>query len=566
MKKTLALALLTTVVGSTTLLSACSSDDTTKPAQSAQPTQPAASSSGSASAKPDAKADPLGKYENPVTVSMVLGARPPEDKNTPQGLTPDQNGYLKKLKEMLNIEVKYNWVVPYDQFTQKFSLTVASGDLPDVMWIDAADYEKFKEQGVLADLSEAYAKYASPTIKSYVESDGGETLKLFKDGNKLFGIPSFNDPNLSLQTLWIRSDWLKKLNLQPPKTFEELEKIAEAFVKNDPDGNGKADTYGLAINKKLNFWGLDARGFFYTMGAYPYNFIKGADGKLVAGETTPETRKSLEKLADWYKRGLLDKEWAFKDENKVMEDIVADKVGISFGEWWYPNWPLNIHRDKNKEADWINLPLPSYEGKPGKSLVPRYRMGKILVVNKKAKNPEAAIKMANFYYEMAKEEYAAINTPANGWVYLWYEPRISNSLEMEQIYTEVNAALKEKKDTVKGSNPSVLPNFKAAKQFLSGDMAGWGLYFSRVAEDGGWGVTRKVKEQKLTVRGENPPVATPTQVEKGASLTKLTDETFTKIIMGSSPISEFDKYVESWKKLGGDDLTKEVGDWLTKHP
>ncbi|MFS0778212.1 hypothetical protein ABC255_19705 [Neobacillus sp. 3P2-tot-E-2] len=37
-------------------------------------------------------------------------------------------------------------------------------------------------------------------------------------------------------------------------------------------------------------------------------------------------------------------------------------------------------------------------------------------------------------------------------------------------------------------------------------------------------------------------------------------EMVTKIILGES-IGEFDKFVENWKKLGGDDITKEVNEW-----
>lgn len=39
---------------------------------------------------------------------------------------------------------------------------------------------------------------------------------------------------------------------------------------------------------------------------------------------------------------------------------------------------------------------------------------------------------------------------------------------------------------------------------------------------------------------------------------KLEDETFMKIIMGAAPLDEFDKFVEEWKKQGGDIITAEV--------
>ncbi len=561
--------LITVLMVAALMLAACSNSNGSSSPSSSSP-EASSSAPASESASPSAAEqpkDPLGKYPEPVTVSMVLGARTPESKDVPSGLTPDQNGYLKKLKEMTNIEVKYAWTVPYEQFTQKFKLSIASGDLPDVMWVDQVTFEQFKEQGILGDLTEAYRDYASPTIKKWMEFDGGATMNMMKsEDGKLLGLPSYSDANQSLQTLWIRADWLKNVGLEAPRTFEELEKVADAFAHNDPDQDGQQDTYGLALMKSLNFWGFDARGFFYTLGAYPYNFIPEADGRLVAGETLPETKDALAKLADWYKKGLLDKEWAFKDENKVVEDMIAGKVGLSFGEWWYPNWPLNLVKDNDPTAEWINVPLPSYNGNPGKSLVPRARLGKILVVNKNFAHPEAAIKMANFYPEMTKKEYNDVATPANGYVYEWFEPRVSNPTEMETNYLQVNEALKANNDSYEFENGSGALLYETAKKYASGDQASWGLTFSRASEDGGWGVTRQVRDSGQIVRSGFAGPPTPTQVEKGASLLKLTDETFTKIIMGSASVDEFDKYVEDWKKLGGNDITAEVNDWYAKNP
>jgi putative aldouronate transport system substrate-binding protein len=237
--------------------------------------------------------DPLGKYAQPVTVTEVLGFRPPEDPKTPKGITPDQNAYLKDLKEMLNIDLKYLWSVPTEQYEQKFSLAVASADLPDILDLDALQFEKLKSQGMLADLTDAYSKYASPALKTYMQVDGGFAMKTTTTDGKLLGIPGFEDPYLSTQLLWIRKDWLNNLNLQPPKTIDDLEKIADAFVKNDPGKTGKNDRYGIAMQKALIGWGFDARGVFNGYGTAPKAWLKGKDGKLVAGEIQPETKDAL---------------------------------------------------------------------------------------------------------------------------------------------------------------------------------------------------------------------------------------------------------------------------------
>ncbi|TFE24707.1 extracellular solute-binding protein [Cohnella luojiensis] len=566
---TTSVALISTLLA-TMLLAACSNNKETAGESSPANT---ATASSSQSAEPVSN-DPLGKYPEPVTVTQVLGFRPPEEADALQGVTPETNGYIKDLKEMLNIELKYKWTVPSDQFDQKFNLAIASGDLPDMMMVDYNTFVKFKEQGILADLSEAYQNYASPTLRKIIESDGGFALKAMTSDNKLLGLASSGEGGV--QVLWIRKDWLDNLGLQAPTSIEELEKVADAFVKNDPDKNGKNDTYGLALNKNFAAgWGFDAKGFFQSSGSYPFAWLKGADGKLIPGEIQPETKAALARLQSWYQSGILEKEFALKDEDKESEDLVAGKVGISFGEWWYPNWPLNLNKDKDPKADWIQLELPSLNGNPGKTLISR-GIGAIMVVKKDFEHPEAAIKMANFFQELQKPKYVDKNSPdfkgpKTGYNYSWYQPRYYSGFK--DIFLAVNEALDANKEKLElpedfiGSGEAQTW-FDAAKKYQANpkDNTAWGMYYSRVAKDGGIAVAEKIKEDKSKfVYNEYYGPPTPTQVEKGASLNKLTNETFTKIIMGSAQISEFDKYVEDWKKLGGDDITREVNEWYDKN-
>ncbi|MDF2671096.1 MAG: extracellular solute-binding protein, partial [Paenibacillus sp.] len=50
----------------------------------------------------------------------------------------------------------------------------------------------------------------------------------------------------------------------------------------------------------------------------------------------------------------------------------------------------------------------------------------------------------------------------------------------------------------------------------------------------------------------------PAMAQKFANLQKLELEMFTKIVLGSASISEFDDFVAQWKKLGGEEITNEL--------
>lgn len=49
--------------------------------------------------------------------------------------------------------------------------------------------------------------------------------------------------------------------------------------------------------------------------------------------------------------------------------------------------------------------------------------------------------------------------------------------------------------------------------------------------------------------------------EKYATLEKMQNEVFTKIIMNVGTGEDFDKFVEDWYALGGEQITQEVNDW-----
>lgn len=525
-------------------------------------------------AKKDEKIDPMGKYSEPVELTAVLGFRPPESPKIPKDVTPQTNSLVKMLKDKFNINLKFLWTVPTDQYEQKLGVAMASGDLPDIMTLDATkgQFENLYEQNQLADLTDIYKNYTTSVVKDCVEADGGKALNALKKDGKIFGLPSYMDPKQTAQMLWIREDWMKKLNLQAPKTIDELEKIAEAFVNKDPDGNGKNDTYGLGIQKKPIFWGFDLRGFFNGFGAYPMNWIKDSNGNLVAGEVQPQVKNALAKLQSMYKKGLIDKEFAMKDDTKFVEDVVSGKVGLLYGEWWYPNWPLNMVKDKDPNAEWKPYPIPSLDGKDAKTIINRVWISNVLVVNKKCKNPDAAMKMLNLYADLTEEKYGKDATEEGGYVYNWNPFRLMYPMTIEHVYTFVNQSLKDNKDPATLKDPLLVSSedavgvYKKSKTWLDTkkDNTNWGAYFSRVAPDGGWGMVKKIIDSGNVTYNEFYGPVLPTQQEKGASFEKMMEETYDKIIMGDD-IKKFDEYVEKWNKLGGADLTKETNEWYKKN-
>ncbi|MDF3144686.1 MULTISPECIES: sugar ABC transporter substrate-binding protein [unclassified Streptomyces] len=144
------------------------------------------------------------------------------------------------------IKIDYQPVVNFDQQLQSRASTK---DLPDVMINDTALMGSYQGQGLLKPIDPAsiagHDQITDKTWSSTVGIDG-----------RHYGIPY----SRQAQTLMIRKDWLRKLGLKAPTTWQEMLSVAKAFATEDPDGDGKADTYGMVVpgsaqNGYAAWWG-----------------------------------------------------------------------------------------------------------------------------------------------------------------------------------------------------------------------------------------------------------------------------------------------------------------------
>jgi len=509
--------------------------------------------------------DPLGKYDPPVTVTTVKSII--DGVIFINGDDIGNNTWTRFYQSKLGIKGQVLWAVPQAQFDQKLNLAIASNDLPDIIPANLAQFKQLVDSGVALDVTQIFKDNISPLAKQMFDLDKGVALSQASVGGKLYGIPQLTGNTDSPQMIWIRADWLKKLGLAPPKTMDDLTKIATAFKTKDPDGNGKADTFGVAFNKDLFGTISDIEGLLEGYHGYAgdNDWIKTSDGKIAYGAIQPEVKVGLAKLQQFYKAGLLDPEFIVKDASKVNESIVGGRVGIVFGQHYLPFWPLQDAKNADHNADWKPYPLVSADGKPAQPITGGSAVV-IYVINKKAKNPEAAVKLLNAYYSKdlplspdfddsfhkidAIADRAQVPVFQYAFVQGWHPQQ--NLFIHQGVRDFFNGKQTDKSKMIFWIKDNVGQDELA----LKGDISKWGgLMWS--GPDGAFSVVDKYWSSGLVKVSAFIGASTETQVAKWSTLNKLKLETFTKIILGQ-PLSEFDKFVDNWKKLGGDQVTKEV--------
>lgn len=563
MKRTLALLLAAALC--IAMLGACGS----APEGAETTASTVGNSEGSAVSGADgqAKADVWKVYDPAIEVSVVGSYNVPEDGVVPKDTTLENQAWVGIVKDQLGIDLKYDWAVPASQGAEKLDVTIAAGQIPDVLMVDEAQFELLKESDMLGDLSGAYSYLLEP-IRKMLEEDPTLLKQCTNERGELVAIPYILNTYQQSQLIYIREDWLNKLNLPVPESMDELIEVAKKFVTEDPDGNGKADTIGIALYKELYAGFGGAKGLMNGFGAYPNMWVKTDDGRLVCGDVSPEMRDALLALQDMYKSGVLDPEYVALDSNKMTEAVVNSRAGIVLGEWWAPAWPLNLAIDSNPDARWKAINLVSSEGGVAKTGLNHSFVGAYNVISKDMEHPEALPKLLNLYYDTVaapeSEHKQFIDPemlkPENRFVYNWFPVRMEDCYSIFDQYEKVNAALES--GTNDGlTNKNHLALYDQCKnleeEFNSTD---WGMYYSRIAEDGGTGLTNRVYQEKLYVVNEFYGSFTDSMKMYQGVLDTMRDEVYHRIITGA-PIEEFDKFVEEWYNIGGQDITDEVNAW-----
>lgn len=544
-------------------LAACTPKATVAPATVAPTAAPAESAAPAAS---EPVADPaFQKYDPPITISIIRTL----DDTTKfvKGEDINNNAWAKLYKDEYGIILKYDWTASTaQQYDDKLNVNIASGMIPDILSVNRTQLARLAKTDLInKDLAATFDKYASPLLKQIVTQEGTTAMDSATFDGKLIALPNTGSSMDGAPMLWIRRDWMNKLNLQAPKTMDELYALIDAFTTNPAITGGATDFVGLAMTKDLYAGGFaDLTGFFNAFHAYPTIWVKDASGKLVYGSYQPEMKAALQKLQDLYKAGKIDREFAVKDGGKESELCASGKNGIQFGQMWNPLWPLQASKDNDPKADWVAYALPSVDASPA---LPQISLGttSYYVCNKNFKNPEAAVKLQNIFVQKGwggtVEDYTTyFDNTIDGTLYETFKYSFGQAWPATKNLDTYHAVIDAfaRNDTSK-LNPEQLTNYKTAKTFKDGDNKGWGMALV-FAEDGSFRITDQYVKNNLMHMNLFYGADTATMTTKKSAMDKLEIETFTKIIMGD-PIGKFDEYVTTARALGGDAMEKEVNDW-----
>lgn len=266
------------------------------------------------------------------------------------GLPAPQDDLIKKaLDEKLNIDIEINMIQGFTDYLNQIKVRAAAGNLPDIFHLDLVALNDFAQKGLLLDLT-PYLDTKLKTAKSFM------TESLLKKGmvnGKYYAITRIAD--VAFSSFWIRKDWLDNLNLSMPTNLDELYNVAKAFTEQDPDGNGKKDTYG--------FTGTELGAFSPIFGAYGTagpgsTFLK--DGKVVNAYYDPGLPEALQYIHRLISENLVDPQLMTNKGTMARDQAFQGKAGIIWAGWTdiAKQEFIEQYKTVNPKAEWVQMGPP----------------------------------------------------------------------------------------------------------------------------------------------------------------------------------------------------------------
>ena len=286
-----------------------------------------------------------------------MGRNPP---GFPINISEETSEIKRAIEDRFNVVLK---PVEFDYSNkEQFNLFWASGNTVDGMSVAGGEYSNIAvlvEQDHLRDVKEDWVRQYLPVWMKKVESLVGEELTQsalhFQD--KVYKIPFANYAAAQPYIVGIRQDWMRNVGVSElPTTLDGFTDLMRRFVQDDPDGNGKDDTYGLHPRN----WQYGFNTLFGAFGIMPGSYYP-IDGKIVYTSAIREYKEALTIAQSWYREGMIDPEFVTDSRDIQRKKWSEGKFGVLGAHpWWFAGTTnpslTSMVTDKNPDASIVFTP------------------------------------------------------------------------------------------------------------------------------------------------------------------------------------------------------------------
>jgi len=290
---------------------------------------------------------------------------------------------------------------------EAFNLLIAGGNLPDIVGgsMIKPNVNRYGPEGAFIGMNDLIDKYA-PHIKAFFDKHPDIRSSIRAADGEIYYIPYLPDGKFG-RGYFIRTDWLKNLNLKVPQTVDELHDVLLAFKNDDPNQNGKKDEVPLFMRQWEELIRMVTLWDGHASGSDQFHDFYVRNGKLSHGYTEEGYRVGIRNLAKWYKEGLIDQE-VFTRGSRSREYLLSNNLGGMTHDWFASTSGYNDSL-KGKVPGFKFEAFVPPAGISGKR-VEEHRRGQVKVdgwaMSYTKKDPVATMKYFDFYFSEAGRRLA----------------------------------------------------------------------------------------------------------------------------------------------------------------
>lgn len=228
----------------------------------------------------------------------------------------------QKIMEETGVEVEFMHP-PAGQTAEQYNLVIASGDYPDMIergWSgDAGGPGKAVDDGIILPLNDVIESYASNY--NAILNENNELKKAFStDDGQVFAFGTvLLMPELVPGGYFIRKDWLDQLGMEAPQSIDDWEAFFEGCkTQLGVEAPFSTDSYRINTAKLFSeSFGIGSKYYVDETGEVKYAPIQ------------PEFKEYLTLMNSWFEKGYLDK-GIFSNDSSIVESKILNSMTGSF--------------------------------------------------------------------------------------------------------------------------------------------------------------------------------------------------------------------------------------------
>lgn len=475
-------------------------------------------------------------YPMDGSVTLTLNMEPYDLNDVPDYAR--SNYYFERLQEETGIGLELIGAAsgPYDT-TQEFLLLLASGEYPDMFICNWVSFPG----GPTVAMSDGYIQslddYADwlPNLNQYLADNPDINRMIRTDAGELYSAPWLRQEGTDVETgLVVRKDWLDQVNLDVPTTIDELHDVLVAFKNN------------VGVTTPLTFelrwlWLETASASLSS----PYNCVYPffvEDNTVKFGPLEEGYKEFISTMASWYAEGLLDTDIASVDKSTVQAKFANGEAGVSIQQSGNVHNCVKVLSEASDKYEVVAIPsLVKNKGdKPGFS---HYRLtfdgGFAITMSTQTKHPEEVCRFMDYLF--SKEGAYLSNYGTEG---------VSYEVDAQGNFVKFLDAVEAAPN---GDSPSTARSYFARYSNWPHRGERMDYYdpdYIKVVKNTWTAEMEKHAMPPIThTLEENTVIAA-----KYSTLDTYCRESITKFILGTSPMSDWDKFIEEIKKLGVEEI------------